>query len=274
MHAEWVSVDAGTCEAIARTRAAGGRVVSIGTYRCRALWSPPHSRRPARRELCPYSGDTRLFISPGFKFRVVDVLPPTSTYPNQPPLMLVSAFAGRDKGLAAYEHAVREKYRFFSYGDAMFVTPESESSGDRLSKYSPPTAPRASVTSRSRNGVVETPAFVPVGTYGTVKSMTPEELDGLGAHIILGNTFHLMLRPGPDIVDAHGGLHGFMHWPRPILTDSGGFQVFSLRSLRKITEEGVRCRSPHRWLFRSAADAGRFDERAVEAALRHRDGAR
>jgi queuine tRNA-ribosyltransferase len=94
------------------------------------------------------------------------------------------------------------------------------------------------------HGVVETPAFMPVGTYGTVKAMTPEELEGLGAHIVLGNTFHLMLRPGPDIVDAHGGLHRFMHWSRPILTDSGGFQVFSLKSLRKITEEGVRFRSP------------------------------
>jgi queuine tRNA-ribosyltransferase len=94
------------------------------------------------------------------------------------------------------------------------------------------------------HGVVETPAFMAVGTYGSVKAMTPEELEQLGAQIVLGNTFHLMLRPGPQIVAAHGGLHGFMHWPRPILTDSGGFQVFSLRSLRKITEEGVRFKSP------------------------------
>jgi queuine tRNA-ribosyltransferase len=94
------------------------------------------------------------------------------------------------------------------------------------------------------HGVIETPAFMPIGTYGTVKAMTPEELEDLGAQIVLGNTFHLMLRPGADIVNAHGGLHGFMHWQRPILTDSGGFQVFSLRSLRKITEEGVRFRSP------------------------------
>jgi queuine tRNA-ribosyltransferase len=85
---------------------------------------------------------------------------------------------------------------------------------------------------------------MPVGTYGTVKAMTPEELTGLGAEIILGNTFHLMLRPGTDVVRAHGGLHGFMHWPGPILTDSGGFQVFSLAELRKLTEEGVRFRSP------------------------------
>jgi queuine tRNA-ribosyltransferase len=94
------------------------------------------------------------------------------------------------------------------------------------------------------HGVVETPAFMPVGTYGTVKAMTPEELESLGAHIVLGNTFHLMLRPGNDILRAHGGLHGFMHWQRPILTDSGGFQVFSLESLRKITEQGVQFRSP------------------------------
>ena len=94
------------------------------------------------------------------------------------------------------------------------------------------------------HGVVETPAFMPVGTYGTVKAMTPEELEGLGAQIILGNTFHLMLRPGPQIIAAHGGLHRFMHWQHPILTDSGGFQVFSLKSLRRISEEGVRFRSP------------------------------
>jgi queuine tRNA-ribosyltransferase len=93
-------------------------------------------------------------------------------------------------------------------------------------------------------GSLETPAFMPVGTYGTVKAMTPEELVELGAEIILGNTFHLMLRPGTDIVAAHGGLHRFMHWERPILTDSGGFQVWSLAEMRKITEEGVRFRSP------------------------------
>ncbi len=93
-------------------------------------------------------------------------------------------------------------------------------------------------------GTIETPAFMPVGTYGTVKAMTPEELDSIGAEIILGNTFHLMLRPGTDIIQLHGDLHDFMHWQKPILTDSGGFQVFSLGKLRKITEEGVRFSSP------------------------------
>src|SRR5210317_1511392 len=93
-------------------------------------------------------------------------------------------------------------------------------------------------------GVVETPAFMPVGTYGTVKAMTPEELQQIGAQIILGNTFHLMLRPGTEIIKKHGDLHDLMHWQGPILTDSGGFQVFSLASMRKITEQGVTFASP------------------------------
>ncbi|WP_368643320.1 tRNA guanosine(34) transglycosylase Tgt [Castellaniella ginsengisoli] len=94
------------------------------------------------------------------------------------------------------------------------------------------------------HGVVQTPIFMPVGTYGSVKAMLPHELEDIGAQIVLGNTFHLWLRPGTDILDRHGGLHGFMQWNRPILTDSGGFQVFSLDGMRKISEEGVRFASP------------------------------
>ena len=93
-------------------------------------------------------------------------------------------------------------------------------------------------------GVVETPAFMPVGTYGTVKGMLPRDITQIGAEIILGNTFHLWLRPGTDIIKAHGDLHDFMGWQGPILTDSGGFQVFSLDALRKVTEEGVAFKSP------------------------------
>jgi queuine tRNA-ribosyltransferase len=94
------------------------------------------------------------------------------------------------------------------------------------------------------HGTVQTPAFMPVGTYGTVKAMSPRELREIDAHIVLGNTFHLWLRPGLDVIAAHGGLHDFMGWDGPILTDSGGFQVFSLGALRKITEEGVKFQSP------------------------------
>ena len=93
-------------------------------------------------------------------------------------------------------------------------------------------------------GVVETPCFMPVGTYGTVKGMTPEEVEATGAQIILGNTFHLWLRPGQEIMKLHGDLHDFMQWKGPILTDSGGFQVFSLGDIRKITEQGVHFRNP------------------------------
>ncbi|MEO1245089.1 MAG: tRNA guanosine(34) transglycosylase Tgt [Pseudomonadota bacterium] len=95
-----------------------------------------------------------------------------------------------------------------------------------------------------RRGTVATPAFMPVGTYGTVKSVTPEEVRESGAEILLGNTFHLMLRPGTETIRKHNGLHEFMHWDGPILTDSGGFQVFSLADLRKLSESGVEFRSP------------------------------
>lgn len=99
-------------------------------------------------------------------------------------------------------------------------------------------------TLKFRRGEIQTPVFMPVGTYGTVKSVTPEEVEASGAQIILGNTFHLMLRPGTEVIRAHGGLHEFMNWHRPILTDSGGFQVFSLAAMRKLSEEGVRFQSP------------------------------
>ncbi|WP_411686732.1 tRNA guanosine(34) transglycosylase Tgt [Acinetobacter indicus] len=94
------------------------------------------------------------------------------------------------------------------------------------------------------HGVVETPVFMPVGTYGTVKGMLPRDIEDIQAQIILGNTFHLYLRPGLDVIKEHGGLHEFMKWDKPILTDSGGFQVFSLGAMRKIKEEGVTFRSP------------------------------
>ena len=113
-------------------------------------------------------------------------------------------------------------------------------------------------------GVVRTPAFMPVGTYGTVKAMTPEEVRETGADIILGNTFHLMLRPGTRVIAKHGGLHGFMNWPRPILTDSGGFQVWSLAERRKISEQGVTFASP---VDGSQVFMGPEESMAVQRAL-------
>ena len=113
-------------------------------------------------------------------------------------------------------------------------------------------------------GSVETPCFMPVGTYGTVKAMTPEELREIGAEIILGNTFHLMLRPGTEIISAHGDLHDFMGWDGPILTDSGGFQVFSLAELRKMDEQGVTFASP---VDGSKVFLGPEESMAVQRAL-------
>ncbi len=113
-------------------------------------------------------------------------------------------------------------------------------------------------------GTVETPAFMPVGTYGTVKAMTPKAVRDTGAEIILGNTFHLMLRPGTEVIGAHGGLHEFMQWPRPILTDSGGFQVWSLSERRKITEKGVTFASP---VDGARVFLGPEESMAVQAAL-------
>jgi len=113
-------------------------------------------------------------------------------------------------------------------------------------------------------GTVETPAFMPVGTYGTVKAMTPKAVRDTGAEIILGNTFHLMLRPGTEVIGAHGDLHDFMQWQRPILTDSGGFQVWSLSERRKITEQGVTFASP---VDGAKVFLGPEESMAVQAAL-------
>jgi queuine tRNA-ribosyltransferase len=113
-------------------------------------------------------------------------------------------------------------------------------------------------------GNVETPAFMPVGTYGTVKAMTPKAIRNTGAEIILGNTFHLMLRPGTEVIKAHGDLHDFMQWKRPILTDSGGFQVWSLSERRKITEKGVTFASP---IDGARVFLGPEESMAVQAAL-------
>ena len=123
------------------------------------------------------------------------------------------------------------------------------------------------------HGVVETPVFMPVGTYGTVKAMAPTELVEIGAQIVLGNTFHLWLRPGLDVIAAHGGLHRFMGWDRPILTDSGGFQVFSLGPLRRVRggRRGVRVAGERR---QALPHAGTVDADPAHARFRHRDGVR
>ena len=124
----------------------------------------------------------------------------------------------------------------------MLVTPQGARMKFELRRSR--TAARGAAASTFRRGVIDTPAFMPVGTYGTVKAMTPEELEGSARRSSSATPSILLLRPGIDVIRAHGGLHAFTHWQRPILTDSGGFQVWSLQSLRKISEKGVEFRSP------------------------------
>jgi queuine tRNA-ribosyltransferase len=130
---------------------------------------------------------------------------------------------------------------------SMEAQPDNPAMTFTLQSKCPATAARAGILSTA-HGDIETPIFMPVGTQATVKSLSPEELTDLGAQIILGNTYHLYLRPGPEIIDRFGGLHRFMNWPKPILTDSGGFQVFSLAQLAKLSEEG--------YAFQSHLDGG------------------
>ena len=179
--------------------------------------------------------------------------------PRSTLFMLVAAFSGLDVMKRAYAHAISAGYRFYSYGDACLLYPASQMTAPfsfMLTKTDG-AARRGEIV--TPHGAVQTPAFMPVGTQATVKGLTPETVRATGAEIVLGNTYHLMLRPGAERIAALGGLHAFMQWPLPILTDSGGFQVMSLSSLRKLTEDGVT--------FRSHLDGAMVElspERAIE----------
>ena len=153
--------------------------------------------------------------------------------------MLVSAFSGLEEMQAAYAHAIAEAYRFYSYGDACFAGAEGRMKFTLMNTDG--TARRGEI--ETPRGIIRTPAFMPVGTAATVKAMYPDQVRELGADIVLGNTYHLMLRPGAEDVAALGGLQDFMQWDGPILTDSGGFQVMSLSKLAKMSEDGVQFQS-------------------------------
>ena len=197
-------------------------------------------RRHASR---PFAGETALFILPGYRFRAVDLLLTNFHLPRSTLFMLVCAFAGTGadaRGLRARDRgglSVLFLWRCMPAGARM--TAERV----RLSGSTPPTAPRAPACCTPRMATVATPAFMPVGTAGTVKAMTADAVRATGAGIVLGNTYHLMLRPGAERIARLGGLHRFMDWPGPILTDSGGFQVMSLAKLRKLDADGVTFQS-------------------------------
>jgi len=249
MHAEQVEVGEELCTLAAETKRRGGRIVAVGTTAVRSLETAAQDG-----ELRPFRGDTRLFIRPGYPFRSVDLLLTNFHLPQSTLLMLVCAFAGFAPVMAAYRHAVRAGYRFFSYGDVMLISPGVPTDGPKkaaagrprevhqrrmeectdvnqcisillnnevIVKMSGPghsnslikfeilardgLARRARLTLARGTSI---PGLHAVGTYGTVKAMTPDELETLGAQIVLGNTFHLWLRPGTGIVERHGSLHG------------------------------------------------------------------
>lgn len=204
------------------------------------------------------SGWTDIFIYPGYRYKVVDGLVTNFHLPESTLIMLVCALGagpghGGLPGSGGTGIPILQLWRFHAdtlrrdYGypirTAAHLQPDRRPAGP----------------SAHPHGVIETPIFMPVGTKATVKAMTPEELQAIGSQIILSNTYHLYLRPGHELIAKAGGLHRFMHWDGPILTDSGGFQVFSLGELRKITEEGVA--------FQSHNDGSRHfisPEKAVE----------
>ena len=181
--------------------------------------------------------------------------------PRSTLFMLVAAFSGLGTMRAAYGHAIRAGYRFYSYGDASLLFPAADSLNDRAFAFHLQRDRRRGAPRGNRDAARRHPhAGVHAGRYGgTVKALYPEQVRDAGADIILGNTYHLMLRPGAERVAKLGGLHTFMRWDGPILTDSGGFQVMSLAKIRKITEEGAA--------FQSHLDGSRHmlsPERSIE----------
>ena len=264
MHAEYYSISKQNADMINQTKLSGKRVVAVGTTATRTLETIGSQQQGMLVETSVW---TDIFIYPGYTFSMVDAMITNFHLPKSTLVMLVSALAERENILHAYDEAIQNGYRFFSFGDAMliilslsgasfflveqqyaFMYNVSEWRKYNLAvKYELIKKCKQTGARRGRlhtpHGIIETPIFMPVGTQATVKAMSPEELKDMDAQIILSNTYHLFLRPGHDIVKKAGGLHSFMNWDRPILTDSGGFQVFSLSNLRKIEEEGVQFRS-------------------------------
>ena len=224
--------------AVAQT---GGRVVAVGTTALRLLESAAAEDGIVKA----WTGETSIFITPGYRFKIVDAMITNFHLPKSTLFMLVSAFCGLDVMQAAYQHAIRTRDTgFIPMGTAACCfgrQPMTVSSQFSFAVTARDGAARTGIIQTPR-GEIRTPAFMPVGTAGTVKAMLPGTVRELGADIVLGNTYHLMLRPGAERVARLGGLHKFMNWPHPILTDSGGYQVMSLSQLRKIDEQGVTFR--------------------------------
>ena len=256
-----------TAERLNASRA--GRPDSSPSVRRRcARWK---RRRSEDGRVLPFTGETDIFITPGYRFKAVDVLLTNFHLPRSTLFMLVCAFCGlgRDEGRLC--RSDRENYRFYSYGDAcLLFRPRHERF--RFRNLTRRTARRARAIFTTPRGDIRTPAFMPVGTAATVKAMLPESVRETGADIVLGNTYHLMLRPGAERIARLGGLHKFMDWERPILTDSGGFQVMSLSEAAQ-DHRGRRALPLAYRRHGGVSLAGTRDGNPAAARLRHPDGA-
>ncbi len=244
MHAEWASLSADAAARLVRAK----RIAAVGTTSLRTLESA--ARRGA---LGAFEGETDIFITPGYRFRTADILLTNFHLPRSTLFMLVSAFSGlghHEGRLCGGDQGTLSLLFLWRRVPAIALPMLRIDKTDGAARTGTFAMPR---------GEIRTPAFMPLGTAGSVKAMMPQSVRETGADIILGNTYHLMLRPGAERVARLGGLHKFMNWERPILTDSGGFQVMSLAKLRKLDEDGVR--------FRSHIDGSEFfltPERAME----------
>ncbi len=238
MHTEAVRRLAGDRRRRGRARSRGAPVVAIGTTTVRALESAADPERPGL--VLRAQRRHALLIQPGYRWRVVDGLFTNFHLPRSTLLALVCAFGGTERVLDAYRAAVQHRgYRFYSYGDAdapRAVRRRGVFAGAMTAPCTPgfdfrvvaEDGPARRGVLTTPHGDVETPTFMPVGTQGSVKTLTPAEVAATGARVVLGNTYHLMLRPGAETIARAGGLHGFTRWPHAMLTDSGGFQAFSL----------------------------------------------
>ena len=227
MQSEDYAVTKQTAQALNEAMVQGRRIVAVGTTVTRVL---EHLMK-AHGKIVACTGATDLFIYNGHVFKCASALLTNFHLPCSTLLMLVSAFGGHELVMRAYNEAIAG-----GTGSSVMETPCSSF------KYMLDCTDGPARCGRflTPHGSVETPIFMPVGTLATVKAMTPEVLKSLGTQIILSNTYHLHMRPGEDLIAALGGLHTFMGWDGPILTDSGGYQVFSLAKLAKINDEGVQ----------------------------------
>ena len=260
MQPEWGSLSAETAAALNATRRAGGRIVAVGSTSLRLL----ESAAAADGTLAAFSGKTALFITPGYRFRAVEAMLTNFHLPRSTLFMLVCAFCGLDVMRRAYAHAIEAGYRFYSYGDACLLFPMHLARHARPVLLPPHCRRRRRPRRRNDDGARHRAhAGLHAGRHARCGQGRASRRPACSGHrILLANTYHLMLRPGAERVAALGGLHAFMRWPYPILTDSGGFQVMSLAPLREVTERGVT--------FRSHLDGAMVEltpERAIEVQI-------